>query len=99
MDCLTLHAVTVILERPDLLRREMRSAYLERLQRTGIHLSERAQPREPSSLLSTHTLVAEIRRVNIMRKIRFIHFKRCQVMRRGWNRLRCGSSTDVFVQR
>lgn len=34
-DCLTLHAVRVILERLDLLRRVMRSAYLERLRGTG----------------------------------------------------------------
>lgn len=35
VDCLTLHAVRVILERLDLLRRVMRSAYLKRLRGTG----------------------------------------------------------------
>lgn len=46
MDCLTLHAVTAILEKADLLRCLMRNAYLKRLHRPGIHLSQPESARE-----------------------------------------------------
>lgn len=106
-DCLTLHAVTVILERPDLLRCVMRNTYLKRLHRPGIHLSqpERERGHAHSSALSTHMLVSGLRGVNIMGKIWFRHFKQCQMMKwRAYTRepgasgvcaFDAGSSTQV----
>lgn len=87
MDCLTLHAVTAILEKADLLRCLMRNAYLKRLHRPGIHLSQPESARERESegerpRTRIHLQLAhELRGVNIMAKIWFRLFKQCQMMK------------------